>query len=95
MQKFTVYVGDDCSTNDFASLINEYRNKIDIVYHRFDSNLGGRDLVGQWERCISLTQNEKWIWLFSDDDIIGSNCVDLFYKEIENNSTAYDLYHLM
>lgn len=40
-----------------------------------------------------MTQNEKWIWLFSDDDIIGSNCVDLFYKEIENNSTAYDLYH--
>lgn len=90
-KNFTVYVGDDCSTGDFASLINEYRNKIDIVYHRFDYNLGGRDLVGQWERCISLTQNEKWIWLFSDDDMLDSRCVELFYREVEK--TQFDIYH--
>ena len=90
---FTVYIGDDCSPSDFKQLIDDYQICLDIVYYRFETNMGGRDLVGQWKRCIELTNNEPWIWLFSDDDVIGPNCVDLFYKEIENNSVICDLYH--
>lgn len=88
---FTVYVGDDCSPNDFYELIDEYKKEINIVYHRFNNNLGAIDLVGQWERCLSLIQNEKWVWLFSDDDILGKNCIELFYNEIRKNQ--YDIYH--
>ena len=87
---FTVYVGDDCSSNDFMSIIEQYKNDIDIIYHRFDMNLGGKDLVGQWARCIELTRNEPWIWLFSDDDIIGENCVDLFLK---SEKESFDIFH--
>lgn len=89
---FTVYIGDDCSPSDFMSLVLEYEKQISIVYHRFDENLGGKDLVGQWSRCIGLTQREPWIWLFSDDDVVGENCVELFYKEIEVGA-KYDIYH--
>ena len=89
---FTVYIGDDYSPADFLPLINEYIDKIDIVYKRFENNLGGKDLVAQWTRCIEMTQGEPWIWLFSDDDVMGERCVELFYNEI-NNRHQYDLYH--
>lgn len=89
---FTVYVGDDCSPSDFGNLIEEYREKIDIHYTRFESNLGGKDLVGQWSRCIKLTQGEPWIWLFSDDDEIGKDCVKDFYSALETDD-SYDIYH--
>lgn len=89
---FTVYVGDDCSPSDFKSLIDEYTERINIVYHRFGENLGGKDLVGHWKRCIELTHGEPWIWLFSDDDVIGERCVELFYKEVLYEA-QYDIYH--
>lgn len=55
---FTVYVGDDCSPADFESLVNEYQDKLDIHYQKFATNMGGRDLVGQWKRCMDMTQGE-------------------------------------
>lgn len=90
---FVLYVGDDSSPYDIASIVDKYRSSIDIVYHRFENNLGGTDLVAQWERCIALTQGEKWIWLFSDDDIIGPDCVERFYSEVSGNNGQYDVYH--
>ncbi|MBW4897931.1 glycosyltransferase [Prevotella denticola] len=92
-KRFTVYVGEDCSKSDFKTVIDSYRDKISIVYQRFAENLGRKDLVAQWERCIRMTRDEPWIWLFSDDDMIEENCVELFYKEVETSSTLYDIYH--
>jgi len=76
---FTVYIGDDASPEDLKALIDTYRDKIKIVYKRFDENLGGKDLVAHWERCINLTNGEDWLWLFSDDDIMDASCVENFY----------------
>lgn len=89
---FTLYIGDDCSPFDIKSLVEKYESQMNIVYHRFEKNLGGRDLVGHWERCIELTQGEPWIWLFSDDDVMGEKCVELFYREIAGGA-KYDIYH--
>lgn len=89
---FTVYIGDDCSPYNIESMVREYEKHISIVYHRFPENLGGTDLVAQWTRCINLTKNEPWLWLFSDDDIIGDKCVELFYREL-NKTYVSDIYH--
>ncbi|MGV3704180.1 MAG: glycosyltransferase family 2 protein [Arcticibacter sp.] len=78
-QDFTVYIGDDASPEDLASLVDEYSCRIPIVYRRFEENLGGNDLVAHWERCISMTEGEEWIWLFSDDDVMEASCVKNFY----------------
>ena len=86
---FTVYVGDDCSPNDFKGLVDKYEDKMDIIYHRFTENLGGKDLVGHWTRCVALTKDEPWLWLFSDDDVMDERCVDSFFRENKD----YDLYH--
>lgn len=87
-QEFTLYIGDDCSPNDIEEIVSPYRNRINLVYERFDTNLGGYDLVAQWERCIDMTQGEEWIWLFSDDDVMEANCVEAFYKEIKDHPQA-------
>lgn len=87
-KNFTLYIGDDCSPFDLKSIVDKYSDKISLVYHRFDTNLGGTDLVAQWKRCIDMTQGEEWIWLFSDDDIMEEKCVEEFYDlsdEIKNN----------
>lgn len=89
---FTVYVGDDCSPSDFGSLIEEYKDRLDIRYTKFKTNLGSKDLVAQWTRCIELTEGEPWLWLFSDDDVMGERCVESFYKVVKSNY-IYDLYH--
>ena len=45
---FTLYVGDDYSPEPIGPIVEAYLNKIDLFYQRFDSNLGGKDLVAQW-----------------------------------------------
>ena len=75
---FTLYIGDDCSPHPLEEIVNRYKNRINLVYERFETNLGGKDLVAQWERCIAMTQGEPYIWLFSDDDVMEPKCVESF-----------------
>lgn len=89
---FTLYIGDDCSPYDIQKIVNEFSGKLNIVYHRFESNLGGADLVAQWKRCVDLTRGESYIWLFSDDDVMEKNCVEEFYKVLETNKNS-ELFH--
>lgn len=91
-KEFTLYIGDDCSPDNLFSIVKEYENRIKIVYKHFGENIGGKDLVTHWNRCIDLTKNEEWVWLFSDDDVMDNNCVEEFYLEIEKRVKAH-LYH--
>ena len=90
---FTLYIGDDCSPEPIGDIVEQYRDMIEMVYQRFDSNLGGKDLVAQWERCIAMSKNEPYIWLFSDDDVMDPDCVEQLLKTIDATQGTYDLYH--
>lgn len=87
-KRFHLYIGDDCSPYDLESIVDEYRDRIPLTYHRFETNLGGRDLVGQWERCIALSNNEPYIWLFSDDDTMSTNCCSIINSHIANHQNS-------
>lgn len=89
---FTVYIGNDFSPYDLRTKVNSYRDRIDIVYQEFDENLGGKDLIAHWERCIDMVRDEEWIWLFSDDDLMDPACVDRFYSVLDQNP-SFDLFH--
>lgn len=89
---FTLYIGDDCSPDNLYGIIEKYVTQIPIVYVRFDENLGKKDLVAHWERCIDLVGLEEWIWLFSDDDMMDSTCVEHFYETLKQYPD-FDLYH--
>lgn len=89
---FNVYIGDDCSPEPIESIVSNYRDRLNLKYHRFESNLGGKDLVAHWRRCVQMSKEEKWIWLFSDDDEMEPACVEKFYETIRAGKN-YDLYH--
>lgn len=86
-------MGDDCSPESIGNIVEQYKDKINLVYQRFDTNLGGKDLVAQWERCIAMSKNEPFIWLFSDDDVMEPNCVEALLKQIDETKGNYNLYH--
>lgn len=91
-KNFRLYIGDDCSQQKLEEIVAKYQNRIDLVYHRFENNLGGHDLVAQWERCIAMTEGEPYIWLFSDDDVVDSDCVtrfNLLPVDIKENSIIH------
>ncbi len=90
---FTLYIGDDNSPHTLESIVERFKDRIDLHYHRFEENVGGKDLVAQWERCINLTRGEEWIWLFSDDDLMSEDAVDSVMKGISKASPE-DLLHL-
>jgi len=73
-RNFRVLVGDDASPDDLEALCERYRGRLDLAYHRFPTNLGGRNLTQQWDRTVRLGGN-PWVWLFSDDDVASSGCV--------------------
>lgn len=83
-KKFKVYIGNDASKIDPLSLLKQYENKFDLVYKKFENNLGGVSLVKQWERCIEMIGNEEWIQILGDDDVVNPNFVSAFYDNIED-----------
>jgi len=81
-KRFNVYIGDDASSDNPKDLIMEYANRINLKYKRFENNLGGTSLVRQWDRCIELSADEKWIMILGDDDYLDPNVVESFYKHM-------------
>ena len=73
-KNFTVYIGDDNRPYNLEKIVSEYSNQLNIIYKRFPTNLGSTDLVLQWNRCLSMIQDEDFFCLFSDDDIGTHMC---------------------
>lgn len=90
-KNFRVYIGDDNSPNDIISIVEQYTDKLDIVYKRFDENLGRTNLVAHWNRCMDMLEDEEWFILFSDDDILEPDCIKSLRKEMQ--ITDHDVYH--
>ena len=81
--QFKVYIGDDASPENPKFLLQKYKDTFTYHYKRFDSNLGGISLTKQWERCLEMINNETWVVVLGDDDILSSNFVDEFFKHVE------------
>lgn len=79
--EFVLYIGDDASPERLDKIVESYQNKVNLVYHRFSENMGGKDLVAHWERCIQLSA-EPFIWLFSDDDLMPADGVERFMEAL-------------
>ncbi len=95
---FKVYIGNDNSADDPAKIINKYSELISLSYFKFKKNLGGTSLVRQWYRCIDLVENEQWVMILGDDDILEPKCVEDFEKnfnEIENRKIRVVRYATM
>lgn len=89
---FTVYIGDDNSPDDIYGVVKCFDGMLKIIYKKFHDNLGSINLTLHWERCIAMTKNEKWIWLFSDDDLMDTNCISMFKQAVVSTQSMYDLF---
>ncbi|WP_300729836.1 glycosyltransferase family 2 protein [uncultured Bacteroides sp.] len=74
-RRFKVYVGDDASPADLPRIVHPFEEQMPICYHRFEENLGGKDLVAHWNRCVRLAE-EPLVWFFSDDDIMPADGIE-------------------
>lgn len=82
-KRFNVYIGNDAGPSGIDQIIQGFKKILNIKYVRFKENVGGHDLVAQWERCVELSGVENYIWILPDDDTVEKDCVGLFLKEIE------------
>lgn len=76
VKDFEVLVADDCSPHALERITWEFADDLKIRYHRFSANMGGESLAAQWTRSVRLTCS-PWVWLFSDDDLVDPNCVEV------------------
>lgn len=64
---FELIIVNDASPEDLTSIVNSYSDER-IQYYVNEKNVGGTDLVAQWNYCITYATGEYLI-LASDDDV--------------------------
>ena len=64
---FELIVVDDASPEDIKSVVDGYKDER-IRYYRNEKNIGGKDLVANWNHCVEYAKGELLL-LASDDDI--------------------------
>lgn len=78
-KRFHVFICDDNSKDSPKELLKEFNGKFSFTYHKFTENLGGISLVKHWERCLALVENQEWIMILGDDDVLEPNVIQGFY----------------
>lgn len=81
---------DDCSPEDLYSIVSQFHDTR-IRYLRNIRNIGGKDLVGQWNHCISYAKGE-WLVLAADDDLYRPTFCEELLK-LANLYPQVDLIH--
>lgn len=64
---FELIVVDDCSPEALEKIVGAFRDSR-IEYHRNEHNIGGRDLVAQWNHCLQYAHGD-YVILATDDDL--------------------------
>ena len=64
---FELIIVNDASPEDLDSIVNSYDDPL-IRYYVNEENIGGKDLVAQWNHCLEYAKGE-YIILASDDDV--------------------------
>lgn len=81
-QNFELVIVDDASPEDLKSIVNTFSDTR-LKYYRNDQNIGGSDLVKQWNHCLTFAQGD-YVILAADDDVYNkdflSEAVALFSK---------------
>ena len=78
---FEVIVVDDCSTEDIKSIVDDYRDKLSIVYIRNERNLG----CGMSRQVGIDNATQKFITFLDSDDMFMPYTIETFNSIIEAN----------
>lgn len=78
---FEVIIIDDCSTEDIKSIVDDYTNKLNIIYIRNEQNLG----CGMTRQVGIDNATQKFITFLDSDDMFMPYTVETFNSIIEAN----------
>ncbi|MDM1547545.1 glycosyltransferase [Empedobacter falsenii] len=80
-KRYTLYIGNDASPNNPKPILDKYLQPQEYHYFNYKENLGGKNLALQWERILEKV-TEEWVQILGDDDCIGIDFVETFYKTL-------------
>ena len=80
---FELIIVNDSSPEDLDSIVNNY-NDGRIRYYKNDKNIGGKDLIAQWNLSLSYAIGE-YVILASDDDVYSP----LYLEEMDGLVCKY------
>ena len=78
---FEVIIVDDCSTEDIKSIVDDYTNKLNIIYIRNEQNLG----CGMTRQVGIDNATQRFITFLDSDDMFMPYTVETFNSIIEAN----------
>lgn len=71
---FELVVVDDCSRDNIKAIVESFNDQR-ITYHRNDHNIGGHDLVAQWNHCLQYAKSD-YVILATDDDLYETSFLE-------------------
>lgn len=78
---FELIIVNDASPEDLTSIVTSFKDER-IQYYINKENIGGKDLVAQWNHCITYAKGDYLI-LASDDDVYHPDYLMTFIPLIE------------
>lgn len=73
---FELIVVDDCSPDHLEEIVSKYDDPR-ITYYRNKENIGGKDLVAQWNHCLTFAKGD-YVILATDDDLYEPHFLSTF-----------------
>lgn len=80
---FELIIVNDASPEDLEAIVKDY-NDSRIRYYVNTQNLGGKDLVAQWNHCLEFAKSD-YVILASDDDVYMPNYLEKMNILVDNN----------
>lgn len=77
---------DDCSPEPIGDIVKLYDDKR-VSYYRNKENIGEKNLVAQWNKCLSYAKGE-WVILATDDDVYEITFLETFMQLHEKYPNA-------
>ena len=78
---FELVIVDDCSPEDLKSIVSSFDDRR-ISYYRNETNIGGKDLVAQWNHCMQYAKGD-YVILATDDDLYEPEFLEEISKLID------------
>ncbi len=78
---FELIVVDDCSPDPIRQIVSDHNDER-ITYYCNEQNIGGKDLVAQWNHCLEYAKGD-YVILATDDDLYEPNFLSTFVPLIE------------
>ena len=88
---FEIIIVNDASPYSIDSIVEQYRDNR-IKYYKNEKGFGAKNVVGNWNKCLSYA-NGDYVICMGDDDMLLPNCLNTYINCIMANPN-YEVYHI-